>query len=245
MRYVIHRYPVLDSTNTTAHRLAREGAPEGTVVVAERQEQGRGRFGRSFFSPGDSGLYFSLILRPDHLSPDQALYLTTAAAVAVSRSAEALTGTPAAIKWVNDVYVQDRKVAGILTEGCVGDGRLQYAVLGVGVNLFTPTGGFPENIADRAGTLFCQPQSPAAREALLEHVLNTFDELYRVLPDISFLEEYRSRSFLTGRTVRLLTPDDTPGETVTVRGIDDDFGLLVEGPGGCRTIRSGDVSVKV
>lgn len=244
MKYVIHRYPVLASTNTTAHHLAREGAAEGTVVVAERQEQGRGRFGRSFFSPGDSGLYFSLILRPG-LLPNQALYLTTAAAVAVARSVETLTGTPAAIKWVNDVYLRDRKVAGILTEGCVDVGRLQYAVLGVGVNLSVPAGGFPADIADRAGALFCQPQLPATKETLLEQILDAFDELYRAMPDSSFLEEYRRRSWLTGRTVQLLMPDDTPGETVVVRGIDDDFGLLVEGADGCRTIRSGDVRVKV
>ena len=133
-----------DSTNTRIRVLAEDGAPEGTVVVAAAQTAGRGRSGKSFLSPAGTGLYMSILLRPA-LTMGDSLLITTAAAVAVSRAIERVAGCEAKIKWVNDVYVDEKKVCGILTEGALDleNGGLRYAILGIGINICPPDGGFP------------------------------------------------------------------------------------------------------
>ena len=125
----------VDSTNAEARRRALEGAPEGTVIVAEEQWAGRGRPGKRFFSPAGSGVYLSVVLKP-RISADQGQLITCAAAVAGARAIERMTGQDALIKWVNDIYMDGRKVAGILTEGVVDmeSGRFEHAVMGIGVN---------------------------------------------------------------------------------------------------------------
>ena len=144
----------LDSTNAEALRRAVDGAPEGTVIVAEEQTAGRGRRGRSFFSPAGTGIYLSILVRPA-LAAERAHLLTCSAAVAVAEAIEACAGVDASIKWVNDVYCRRKKVAGILTEGSfdLEGGVLQHAVVGIGVNVRPPHAGFPAEIAERAGAV--------------------------------------------------------------------------------------------
>ena len=152
-------YDSLISTNKTAKELAENGAKEGTVIVAKKQTGGRGRLGRSFYSPEGTGLYFSIILRPD-FSPKENLLITPAAAVAVSTVIEALTDTKAQIKWVNDIFINGKKVCGILSEAKLNaKGTTEYVILGIGVNLTTPKGGFPKDIELVAGALFNAPQN--------------------------------------------------------------------------------------
>ncbi len=144
----------LDSTNAEALRRAVDGAPEGTVIVAEEQTAGRGRRGRSFFSPAGTGIYLSILVRPA-LAAERAHLLTCSAAVTVAEAIEACAGVDASIKWVNDVYCRGKKVAGILTEGSfdLEGGVLQHAVVGIGVNVRPPHAGFPAEIAERAGAV--------------------------------------------------------------------------------------------
>lgn len=142
----------VDSTNAEARRRALEGAAEGTVVVAEEQTAGKGRPGKTFFSPAATGLYLSIVLRPT-LAADRGQFITCAAAVACAQAIEQVTGAESLIKWVNDIYCDGRKVAGILTEGVVDmeSGHFEHAVLGIGVNVKPPADGFPHDIADVAG----------------------------------------------------------------------------------------------
>lgn len=238
MQYRVERYDCLVSTNLTAKERAQHGADEGLVVVAAHQTAGRGRLGRQFYSPDGTGLYMSVVLRPD-LTPAQVLYLTTAAAVAVAQTVEEMTGEPAAVKWVNDVYCRQKKVAGILTEGEWQDGKLCYAVLGIGINLTAPKTGFPSDIADKAGAVFLA--DPADADTMMNAVLTRFDGYYRHLTDRPHLAEYRRRSLLTGQAVELLSVDDRPLGTVTVEGVDDDFSLLVRDGQTVRALSSGDV----
>ncbi len=240
--FAIRRFEVLESTNTTACELAKDGAPEGTVVLAGRQTGGRGRFGRSFFSPEGTGLYFSIILRPTA----QPLYLTTAAAVAVAQAAEAVTGKPMGIKWVNDVYCNGQKVCGILTEGGFANGKLDYAVLGIGINVAPPAEGFPAELAGKAGALWDTPVAAEAVESLLNEILCRFAKSYTALEKKPFLEAYRRLSLLDGKTVELLAPDGRILEQATVEGIGDEFELLVRGSdGNPRALSSGEVSIKL
>ena len=126
----------IDSTNRYLKELAATGAPEGTVVIANKQSAGRGRLGRSFFSPEEKGIYMSILLRPE-IELERAVLITSMAAVAVARAVERVSTIPAQIKWVNDIFINRKKVCGILTEAGINTekGSLDYAVLGIGVNV--------------------------------------------------------------------------------------------------------------
>jgi BirA family biotin operon repressor/biotin-[acetyl-CoA-carboxylase] ligase len=232
----------VDSTNSEVRRLAVAGAAEGAVVIAEDQTAGRGRMGRSFFSPGGSGLYMSVLLRPT-FGASKSLYITTAAAVAAARTLEEVSGVTAGIKWVNDIYMHDRKVCGILTEGAFAleDGGLEYAVLGIGVNVNAPAGGFPEDIENKAGAVFDSP-IPDMRSRIAAGILTKFHEYYRHLEDKEFLAEYKARDVLVGHTVDVIRGDSR--RTAVVMGVTDEFELLVKyDSGAVEPLSCGEVSI--
>lgn len=222
------------STNTWARERALMGDGEGTLVVAEGQSAGRGRRGRRFFSPEGSGIYLSIVLRPS-ITAEKSHLLTCAAAVACARAIELVSGKNVQVKWVNDIYCDGRKVAGILTEGsyCLEEGRFDYAVLGVGINVKLPEAGFPDEISARAGALF-GADAPSVRCKLTAAFLDEFWELYLRLPDDSFRYEYRRRCFLLGESVTALVG----GRKVCGRvvDIDHDFRLVLERPDGMRCV---------
>lgn len=216
----------VSSTNTVLKELAEQGKPEGAVLIAKEQSAGKGRMGRSFFSPKGTGLYMSILLRPK-FSAEESLSITTAAAVAVAGAVEEVRGRPAKIKWVNDVYLDGYKICGILTEASADfeTGGLHYAVLGIGVNLQAPEGGFSEDIKDIAGALF-ETVPTGAREALAAGILNRFFAFYSSLTTCSFLTEYRERSLLTGTQIHFLYGNETFSGKVI--GIDDEVRLVVK-----------------
>ena len=208
------------STNLDVKELAAKGAKEGTVVIAGEQTAGRGRLGRSFYSPKNAGLYMSILLRPKLAAAD-ALAITTCAAPAVCEAIESVCDVTAGIKWVNDIYIGGRKVCGILTESVVSSGgRLDCAVLGIGVNVADTA--FPEDIAGTAGSLHTDAN---VRPKLAALILGHFFAYYRRLPDKTYLDEYRRRSLLTGKTVRYEQAGVLHSAAVT--GIDDDARLIV------------------
>lgn len=214
------------STNALVREKANQGCPEGCVIVACEQTAGRGRYGRQFFSPADTGVYLSLLLRPTAYSPQQATCLTAAAAAAMCQAIEAVTGQQPGIKWVNDIFLHGKKVCGILTEAAVGleTGALDYMVLGAGVNLYPPAEGFPEEIQSIAGSVL-ERSCPEAKNRLVGEFLNRFWYFYTHPECRAYLEDYRSRSLAVGRRVTVLSN----GQAVSAYayGIDDDFRLLV------------------
>lgn len=218
--------PTAPSTNALVREKANQGRPEGCVIVACEQTDGRGRYGRQFFSPVDSGVYLSLLLRPTAYSPQQATCLTAAAAAAMCQAIEAVTGQQPGIKWVNDIFLHGKKVCGILTEAAVGleTGTLNYMVLGAGVNLYPPAEGFPEEIQSIAGSVL-EHSCPEAKNRLVGEFLNRFWDFYSHPECRTYLEDYRARSLAIGRNVTVLSA----GKTVSAYayGIDDDFRLLV------------------
>ena len=231
------------STNDLVREAAVRGEPEGLVVIADTQTGGRGRQGRTFVSPPGTGVYLSLLLRPK-LPAEEAVAVTGIAAVAVARALGDLGVGDAGIKWVNDVYLRGRKVCGILTEATMDmeSGGLDHAVLGIGVNLFPPPGGFPPELADTAGAVLPGKPQDDERSRLIAAILDRFLPLYRALPDRSWLEEYRSRSILTGREVRFLR--EGREQRGLALGVDDSARLLVRLPGGEETaLSSGEVQL--
>ncbi len=232
------------STNTVLKELAELGGREGMVVIAQRQTMGKGRLGRSFYSPQGGGLYMSVLLRP-RFSAEEALSITTAAAVAVARAIDDVTGERAMIKWVNDVYFHGRKVCGILTEASVDfeNSGLHYAVLGMGVNLTEPEGGFPGEVAQVAGALFAGKAPAGSRPKLAAAILNRFFAYYQALPRRTFMEEYRSRSLLTGMDITFMEGESQ--REGTVLGVDEEARLLVRLPDGSKKVfGAGEVNIK-
>lgn len=231
------------STNTLAKEMAGKGAREGTVVIAKEQTQGRGRMGRVFYSPNSSGIYFSVILRPE-LSLENSLLITTSVAVAVAQAIEAVALVKAEIKWVNDIFVDGKKVCGILTEASLNfeNGGLEYAVVGIGINITSAS--FPDDIKTVAGSVFTdKPTVSPVTSMLVAEVLNRISECMGSLTEKKYLDEYRKRSFLVGKEILVLRGSQIiPAKAVD---IDDKARLVVEYEDKhLEALTSGEVSVR-
>ena len=235
--------PTLSSTNTVLRQLAEQGAPVGLVLVAEEQTGGRGRFGRSFYSPKESGVYFSVLLKPDLPLKDNHL-ITTAAAVAICRALEQVFNLAPQIKWVNDVYLHRQKTAGILTEGIPapsGD-RLAYALLGIGINIFPPADAFNGELAAKATSLFPTPPADDLRAVIVAAVLDNYFQLAPHLQEQFFYQEYKKRLFILGEDIFIKQGN----ESFQARVLDlrEDFALKVQlACGEIRYLNSGEVSI--
>jgi BirA family biotin operon repressor/biotin-[acetyl-CoA-carboxylase] ligase len=232
------------STNTLCREAATAGADEWTVLIAASQTAGRGRQGHTFWSPDHSGVYLSVLVRPDWPIDTVITALTPLAAVAAARAVESISERQADIKWVNDVYCDKKKVCGILVEGHPNaqTDRFSYAVVGVGFNVFPPKGGFPEEIRNRAGAVLEEP-SAFARERLAAAFLNEFYTLYQSLPTVAFHGEYTRRALRLGRSVSV--PTEAGERAAEVLDVTERFELRVRfEDGAVRDLNSGDVSVR-
>lgn len=233
-----------DSTNIQARALAVEGAPEGTLVVAEYQEKGKGRMNRIWQSPAGKNLLFSLILRPDW-PPQQAFYGTVLASVSLCRAIQEIAGIEVAIKWPNDIYAGDKKIAGILTEFATDPDRIEYMIIGVGVNchwapLETPPGGLP------ATSIFKEAGKKISRLDLLTCFLRHGEACYKRVPTegVGFLrQEWNHNSLVTNRRVTLINSQTS--WTGQAQGIDEQGGLiLLLDNGRQETFLTGDVHLR-
>ncbi|MDR1961325.1 MAG: biotin--[acetyl-CoA-carboxylase] ligase [Gracilibacteraceae bacterium] len=239
-----HHYPVVDSTNIRLKEMAENGAPEGTVILADSQSQGKGCEGRPFFSPPGTGVYMSVLLRSIHPLP-QASLVTVAAAVAVSQAIEDVCALETRIKWVNDIFLGSKKVVGILTESSLYHESEQsdYAVLGIGINIFRPPAGFPDDLRGVAGCLYEREQDWDVRSALVAEVLNKFFVYFEDLSDKSFISEYRRRSNILGRSI--ICREGEKSYAAQALDIDQDGGLVVRlEDGSVRTLSSGEVRIR-
>jgi len=237
-------HATIDSTQRRAHELARGGAPEGTMVIAESQTAGRGRLGRVWHSPPGVNLYLSLILRPP-LAPAVVPQLALVAGLAVARAIEEQTGMAARLKWPNDVLVGDRKVCGILTEMDAEVERVHFVVVGIGVNVNASEEAFPPDLRDRATSLAITTGGPVDRAGLAAAVLAALEGDYARFLAAGFSPlrvEWEARSALSGRTVTVRAA--TGAMTGTVAGLDDDGALrLADAAGGIHRVLAGEVTL--
>ncbi|MEG0751744.1 MAG: biotin--[acetyl-CoA-carboxylase] ligase [Oscillospiraceae bacterium] len=235
-------YDSVGSTNDVARELALKNACSGTIVASRSQQSGRGRRGHSFFSPY-GGIYMSVVLRPPSLVESSAL-ITPAAAVAGSRAIEKVSGKRVRIKWVNDIFIEGKKVCGILAES--GESSCgAFAILGVGVNVSMPRGGFPDEIADIAGALFAHgDEAPDTRARLIAEIADGLCEMCEE-PDITdFLDEYRVRALLLGEQIDVIASDGVRRRARAIE-IDDLCRLVAEYPNGEReALCAGEVSAR-
>lgn len=243
-RFKIDCMKSVTSTNTLLKAYAEDGAEQFTVIAAEHQTAGRGRLNRDFYSPADTGVYFSILLRPD-LKAERAMHLTAFSAVAVALALDEFCAGKAKIKWVNDIYIDGRKVCGILTEAAVKSGTdlLNYAVIGIGINVLPPKHGFPDGISNKAGAVVADSE-PDLRNRVIGRVLHYFDKVLFELSEDDVFSEYCSRSLIDG--MRVDVTDINSVYSATVRGIARDWRLIVELDGGeINYLSSGEVSVKM
>lgn len=232
-------HPIITSTNEEAKRLVTQGVKHQTVVLAETQSAGRGRLGRPFYSPAQSGIYMTLILHPN-LKLESSVLLTTAVSVAICRAIEAVCGVKTQIKWVNDIYLQGKKVGGILTEAITDfeSGTVESVMIGIGLNVSTDV--FPKELADIATSI--KPKI-GTRNQLAAEVLNQVFEICEHLESANFLEEYKSRSTILGEDIYFIQNGvKQMGKAIE---IDQDGALIVKLPTST-TIRlnSGEVTIR-
>lgn len=235
----ITRYKEVTSTNAVLKEMALAGAPEGTVILADSQTAGYGRRGRNFHSPTGAGLYMSILLKPSE-NAEEDLYLTAHTAVAVAKVIEKHTAKKAMIKWVNDVYLNERKVCGILTETFTlnSEYRQKAIIVGIGVNLKEPDGGYPKEIEGIAGAVFEQERDCD----YFEFVKDILIEFFKDDPDL--LDDYRARSMLDKKQIVVLR-EGRADSLARVVGIEDDLGLRVCFSDGREAVlRGGDVSIR-
>ncbi len=247
-------YDTINSTNDKAKELARRGSVHGSLVVAKTQTAGKGRLGRSFESKSDEGLYFSLLLRPD-VSPEHLPGITLITALAVSKAIDQYCDVKTNIKWPNDIYFNNKKLAGILTEA-----GSDYVVIGIGINV--NTNSFPKCILNTATSLFLETGTNYLKEMLLESILLKFDNLYSnyvIADDLTFImNDYNNSLNCLGkevfiipqhRTLESSNPDEiitTDLESYTCLGIDRYGNLLCEDSFGNKLyVNSGEVSLRI
>ena len=242
----IKTYKTVESTNSLLKLDAEAEAPAGTIIISEEQTKGRGRMGRTFYSPGNTGIYMSILLRPK-ISAYESLSITTCAAVAVAQAIEMNSNKKAEIKWVNDIFVDNKKVCGILTEASLDleSGGLRYAILGIGINVFTPKKGFPDDIVNTSTSIFQdEDYSGERRSKLIADILNIFFHYYEHIQEKAFLEEYKKRSLILNKEINIVRNKNTIEKAIAL-DIDESFRLKVKKENGeIEYLNSGEVSIR-
>lgn len=237
------------STNDLANEWGRDNFGKEKIIIAEEQTNGRGRRGRDFYSPKETGLYMSLCIFPQ-TSVEKATLITCLAAVAICNALSEVAGIDAKIKWVNDIFYKDKKIAGILTEGVtsIEDGGLSYMVVGIGINLYDPIKGFPEEIKKTAGSIFTTGRTVEdVRNKIAAAIIKNFYVLYEG-DWKEIVQKYKELSFLIGKTIVVnpINRKDSSKEYVYAKAIDidEDCHLIIEHENGkIETLSTGEVSV--
>ena len=241
----IHYFDTIGSTNDEARRMAKSGAPHGTVLIAGHQTGGHGRRGRSFHSPAGSGIYMSVLLRPD-CAPTELMHLTCATAVAMCDAIEQAVGFRPGIKWTNDLVCGKRKIGGILSElGFTNQGFVDYAIIGIGINCTQTELDFPEDIRSIAASLAMVSQTRVEADVVAAAMIQALQKMDSQLlsAKAQILAQYKKDCITLGQEIVLLRGD---GKRYGIaRDIDPDGGLVVEFQSGTlEVVSSGEVSVR-
>lgn len=239
-------YDSLESTNKTAKEMAVSGVKQDTVIIAGYQTAGRGRFDRQFYSPPGCGIYMSFILRPEQLKFKTPTLITAFTAVVVCEAIETVSEKMPGIKWVNDVYIDQKKICGILTEAVTDfeSGSMQWVVVGIGINFSTPSEDFPEHLRQTVGSVFPEGRQTVTRNQLAAEIINRILDSENYYDSKEILNKYKSRLIMLGKKISVIEAR----ETYNAIAIDiDDIGrLVVEKENGERKlISSGEISIKI
>lgn len=236
-------FETVSSTNTVALELA-EKATEGTVVLADSQDKGRGRLGRTWISPSGVNIYMSIILRPQ-IKPKDGSLITIMSAVACAEAIRNVTGVKITTKWPNDLMINNKKVGGILTELKTQQQKITSAIVGIGINVNIDVREFPEEMKQTATSLKNEAGVSYSREPIVAEILNEMDRWYKTLTTLekeAILQAWKNLTSTLGRKVMIITPQETL--TGTAEAIDNEGMLIVRLPSGkSKRINSGDLKI--
>lgn len=240
----IHLLNTVDSTNDYAKMLAKQDAPEYTLVVADTQTHGKGRMGRAFSSPSGTGIYMSFILRPK-TSLETAQLITSCVAVAISKAIDTLCNCASKIKWVNDIFLNDKKISGTLTEGAINfeNGSFEYAIVGIGINVRSVKNIFDCELSNIATSIEDETGLKISRSRLIAEVFNNVYLQLQSIDEKSFIKEYKKRSLIVGKDVIV----SENGQEVFAKaiGIDKTAGLIVQfEDGSTKVLNSGEARIR-
>ena len=238
----IHIFDSIDSTNSHLKSILKDTSGEFTTIIANEQTKGRGRLGKNFFSPADTGIYMSFAIKPDTIAIE-ATFITTATSVAICKAIEKVTGLNPQIKWVNDIYIENKKVCGILTEAVtnVESGKLSGIIIGIGINVTTSSDDFPDDIKNIAASL--SNNININRNELITSILNEFYILYNNYSD-SYMDEYRRRSLILNKEIYYIQNDIK--YYATAIDFTDNGGLIVRNNDGkITTLTSGEITLRL
>lgn len=240
----IFSYEMIGSTNEAAHYFAKTGLPEGTLVIANTQSKGRGRLGRKWHSPAGKGIYFSLILRPN-LPPDKTPGLSLTAGLAIIRAMYTISGLKMQMKWPNDILYNRKKLAGILIELAAELDRVEYIIVGIGINVNHIKKDLPRSLQRTATSLKIITKKEVSRITLLQNILVQFEQLYGNFCRHGFkyiASELNQHSAVLGKRVTLsLGKKKITGK---VMGFDDNGGLLIKSRSSLRSYTAGEVTLR-
>ena len=240
----IYNYKTISSTNEIAKNLALSGAKHGTVVISEEQTAGKGRLGRSFYSPANTGIYMSIILRPNLTAMDSVL-ITTSSSVIICESIKKVTGIDCQIKWINDIYLNNKKVAGILTEASTNfeSGTIDYLILGIGINFNQPKDDFPDELKSIASSLFNNNSNNINRNMLCAEIISNILDMIPGIKNYDFISEYKKRSIVLNQEIIYISSGiSSKGKAIN---INCDGSLVVEhDDGSIKILNSGEVSIR-
>lgn len=239
----IFSYRALKSTNDLAYRLAEEKVPEGTLIVAEKQTAGKGRMGRKWFSPPEKGIWMSLVLRPD-IPPSKAPGLSLCTSLALAQTIKEKTELEAKLKWPNDCLIGGKKVAGILLELSAELDRVNFVIIGIGINVNQELNDFPKNLKGKATSIYLEAGEKLSRIEFLRSFLKNLEKIYINFKTFGlryYQEEIKKYSTLLGKKVKLLYGKEKLKGTV--KDIDENGSLILETRKGKRVITAGEVTL--
>ena len=236
----IYTYKTTTSTNEVAKKLAKHG----TVVISEEQTAGKGRMGRSFYSPANTGIYMSIILRPNLTAMDSVL-ITTSSSVAICDAINKVTGIECQIKWINDIYINNKKIGGILTEASTNfeSGTIDYLILGIGINFNNPKDNFPDDLKEIADSLYKGNSNGINRNILCAEILNNILSIIPKIKYYDFIQEYKKRSIILNQEIMYTSGGIcSKGKAID---INNDGSLVIKhDDGSIKILNSGEVSIR-
>lgn len=239
-------YDNLQSTNYTAKELALKDNSHGSIILANSQTQGKGRYGRDFYSPAGYGIYMSIILNSSQFTLNPPTLITAFAALCVCEAIETLTKKNPSIKWVNDIYLDKKKICGILTEAITSfeTGNIEWIVVGIGINFSTPANIFPDNLNEIAGSIFSDQHPNITRNRLIAEIANRIFDLDYHNNKNGLLAEYKRRLMMLGEKITII--EQKRNYEVTAMDIDSNGALIVkDNSGELKTLCSGEISIKL
>ena len=244
-KFNIEIFDSIDSTNVYLKELAKKGEKSGTVIIADSQTCGHGRFDRKFHSPKNCGIYMSVLLKPD-LAAEQSVLITAATAVAVCDAILALTDQTPQIKWVNDILLNGKKVCGILTEGAINHETLKFdwAVIGIGINVYEPDNSFDNEIKNIATSVLKEKQENF-RNKLCAEIINRLTFFCENLENKDFFLAYKEYSAVINKKINVIK-NNSIISSATALDIDDNCRLKVQyDDGSTEFLNSGEISIKL